>query len=101
MKHLKKYESFLLLEGDTYTKVKELNDENIVEETSPPIHRNFDARRDQSSGERLAGELGGLNRSSQHPKNWRLRWEFEGKGRIDVGDRHCDHLASPLLQAAM
>ena len=28
MKHLKKYESFLLLEGDTYTKVKELNDEN-------------------------------------------------------------------------
>ena len=28
MKHLKKYESFLLLEGDTYTKVKELNEEN-------------------------------------------------------------------------
>jgi len=27
MKHLKKYESFLLLEGDTYKKVKELNDE--------------------------------------------------------------------------
>jgi putative transposase len=47
------------------------------------------------------GSQGGLNRSSQHPKNWRLRWEFEGKGRIDVGDRHCDHLAAPLLQAAM
>jgi putative transposase len=47
------------------------------------------------------GSQGGLNRSSQHAKNWRLRWEFEGKGQIDVGDRHCDHQAVPLLQAAM
>lgn len=47
------------------------------------------------------GSQGGLNRSSQHHRNWRLRWAFGGKGQIDVGDRHCDHLGAPLLQAAM
>jgi len=33
------------------------------------------------------GSQGGLNRSSQHQTNWRLRWGIEGKVQIDVGDR--------------
>ena len=38
----------------------------------------------QSVGIFDQGTHGGLNRSSQHARNWRLRWEFEGKGQIDV-----------------
>ena len=44
---------------------------------------------------------GGFNRSSQHHINWRLRWVFEGKGQIDVGDRHYGPLAALPPRDAM
>ena len=47
------------------------------------------------------GSQGGLNRSSQHQTNWRLRWRSEGKVQIDVGDRRYGPLAGLVLRPVM